>query len=857
MAPSRETATGGPAGVILQRGQTIDRFVVLGLVGRGGMGEVYGAYDPDLDRKVAIKLLRARGNAADGKNRLLREAQAIAKLQHPNVVVVYDVGTFGESVFIAMEFVEGRTMTGWLHAAKRTRREIVDVYLAAGRGLSAAHAAGLVHRDFKPENVMVTNDGQVRVMDFGLARPVGEADAPAAPAADPPVASAVADTFEEPFDVDATLPLAPGGRAVRSTSGNLLSLKLTQTGAMLGTPAYMAPEQFAKAPTDARTDQFSFCVALYEALYDERPFDGETLVALMANVTTGAVREPPPKARVPSWMRRVLVRGLQTKPERRHPSMAALLAALETDPTKRVRRVAAAAAALLCVAAVAVGVQRATVSRRALCSGAADRLAGIWEPAGQASTRKEAIQRAFLATGKSYAQAAFAGASRVFDDYVGRWTRMYGEACEATHVRGEQSSEVLDLRMSCLQEHLESARALGDLFSRADAKVVENAVAAAGALPRIDRCGDVALLKAVIRPPEDEETRKRVEALRSDKARFVALRDAGHCADANRLAGPLIEDVRLAGYRPLLAETLEAASWLADGCGDAELGAARAREAFAAAQASRHDEVGAKAAAYLSSLLSNRLRRPSEARTWLEIGRATLARIGTQPLIDAWLLVGEGTILTIEGRGAEAVPVLERSRAEKAAVLGADNYEVFDAVNNIGVALQSAGRYEESHARFVDAEAGLVRVLGPDHPLVAMTLNNEGESLNQLGRYAEARRACERAIAIWRKAEADPSILSYPLLGLGTALLGEGHAAEAVAPLEQALAGRVANKFSFEELGEARFALARALWSSAAARARARDLAQQARRDYAVVKPAAVAPLAKIDAWLAAPSAEL
>src|SRR5579862_6912981 len=157
----------------LAKGATIGRYVVLGLLGRGGMGEVYAAYDPELDRKIAVKLLRARGGSgeatADGKTRLLREAQAIARLSHPNVVVVYDVGTFGESVFIAMEFVEGRTLAGWMHASPRSHREIMQVFLAAGRGLAAAHAAGLVHRDFKPDNVMVTNDGQVRVMDFGLA----------------------------------------------------------------------------------------------------------------------------------------------------------------------------------------------------------------------------------------------------------------------------------------------------------------------------------------------------------------------------------------------------------------------------------------------------------------------------------------------------------------------------------------------------------------------------------------------------------------------------------------------------------------------------------------------------------------
>src|SRR5579871_1816494 len=165
----------------LAKGAAIGRYVVLGLLGRGGMGEVYAAYDPELDRKIAVKLLRNRGagpSDPDGRTRLLREAQAIARLSHPNVVVVYDVGTFRDSVFIAMEFVEGNTLGYWLQAAPRRWREVLDVYLAAGRGLVAAHAAGLVHRDFKPENVMITKGGQVRVMDFGLARDQNTDDAP-------------------------------------------------------------------------------------------------------------------------------------------------------------------------------------------------------------------------------------------------------------------------------------------------------------------------------------------------------------------------------------------------------------------------------------------------------------------------------------------------------------------------------------------------------------------------------------------------------------------------------------------------------------------------------------------------------
>ena len=272
--------------VALAKGESLGRYVVLGLLGRGGMGEVYAAYDPELDRKIAVKLLRAGGGTgtigSDGRTRLLREAQAIARLSHPNVVVVYDVGTFKESIFIAMEFVEGNTIGYWLQAADHKWREVLDVYLAAGRGLAAAHEAGLVHRDFKPENVMLTTAGQVRVMDFGLARvQAGVADDPAA---EDPVevaarAAALATTLGGVLD-DRTMKLGSGTRsrpAAFSSSGHVLALKLTQTGAILGTPAYMAPEQLEGRRSDGQADQFSFCVALYRALYGAHPFRCDTL----------------------------------------------------------------------------------------------------------------------------------------------------------------------------------------------------------------------------------------------------------------------------------------------------------------------------------------------------------------------------------------------------------------------------------------------------------------------------------------------------------------------------------------------------------------------------------------------------
>jgi eukaryotic-like serine/threonine-protein kinase len=314
---------GGPAAG-LARGATVGRYVVVDTVGRGGMGEVYAAYDPQLDRKVALKLLHEQARAPRGaagraaRDRLLREAKVIARLSHPNVVVVHDAGEIDARVFLAMEFVDGQTLGAWLAAAPRGWRAIRDVFLAAGEGLAAAHEAGLVHRDFKPQNVMVARDGSVRVMDFGLARDVGAGageggEAAATPAAEAAVAGG-----------------APGA--------------LTRTGTLIGTPLYMAPEQFLARPTDARTDQFSFSIALYEALYGERPFRADSFAALADQVVAGRLQEPAAKTRAPAFLRKLLLRGLRADPAERYPSMRALLSALRHDPARRRRGLAVGAA---------------------------------------------------------------------------------------------------------------------------------------------------------------------------------------------------------------------------------------------------------------------------------------------------------------------------------------------------------------------------------------------------------------------------------------------------------------------------------------------------------------------------------
>ncbi|MCG8418068.1 MAG: protein kinase [Proteobacteria bacterium] len=342
---------GANAYISLEAGQQVGRFFVINRLGSGGMGVVFAAYDPKLDRKVALKLLRSPEDTSmspqHGQMRLLREAQAIAQLSHhENVVTIYDYGTFKSEVYIAMEFVDGDTMTRWVKQWDRNWRDVVDKFIQAGRALAAAHASGLVHRDFKPDNVLVgEKDGRVRVMDFGLARSVFADPLPDATVESPPPAGVVA-AVPTAGVVTAVPPrAAPAGKAGVNPAGRpppALEHPLTKTGTVLGTPRYMAPEQFSGADTDARSDQFSFCVALYEALYRQHPFKDRTAEGLVKSPDTTEVRRPPLDTGVPAWLHKALLRGLSRDPEERFPSMDALLwdIAPRPRPQPRLRLIA-------------------------------------------------------------------------------------------------------------------------------------------------------------------------------------------------------------------------------------------------------------------------------------------------------------------------------------------------------------------------------------------------------------------------------------------------------------------------------------------------------------------------------------
>jgi serine/threonine protein kinase len=317
----------------LQPDARVGRYIIVRMLGEGGMGVVYVARDPQLDRDVALKLVRSASDPSEyAKARTLREAKAMARLNHPNVVAVYDAGEHDGRVFIAMELIaSGRTLDTWLGEQPRSWREIVDMYMAAGRGLAAAHAAGLVHRDFKPQNVLIGSDGRPRVGDFGLARdPFGQSE------------------------------IDPQQRATLPTHATL-----TQTGAVLGTPAYMAREQFLGGETDARTDQFSFCVAFYEALYKERPYGGASYAEIAERVVESRMQPRPKPNGVPEALYLVLGRGLAGAPDARYPTLETLLAAVDHAVAPRRRRgprIALALAAVTAIAASVFAIARSTAA---------------------------------------------------------------------------------------------------------------------------------------------------------------------------------------------------------------------------------------------------------------------------------------------------------------------------------------------------------------------------------------------------------------------------------------------------------------------------------------------------------------
>ena len=731
-------------------------YVLLEKLGQGGMGVVVAAFDTKLDRKVAIKLLRAP-DGEGSRLRMIREAQAMARVSHPNVVQVYEIGEHEHLTFLVMEFVEGVTLAQWLAERPRTQRAIVETLIAAGRGLAAAHQQRLIHRDFKPENVMIRRDGRVLVMDFGLARQHhGEAS------------------------------LAP-------THGQtpILQLELTHAGALLGTPMYMAPEQFIGRETDARTDQFSFCVVLWEALYGQRPFQGATFAKLSAAVIDGRITAPK-HGDVPAWLRRVLERGLARDPAQRWPSMVELLDALARDPSRR-RRGFVLGAGLVALAGLLLGGgmawrahQRNTIV--AECERAGQAIAADWNEAVAAE-----LEQAFRATGLGYAASAWTHTQTWMDDYAQRWSELRTQTCLESKLEHTRDQASHDRIVDCLDVQRTTFAGLLAAWADADSKTVAGATVAVAGLPPVSTCTNE-LLAGRMRAPE--AVRDEVAAERSKLDRVRALRLAGEYEQGLARAQEVVDAAERLGWRPLQAEALLMVGTLQSQLGHYEAGRDARLEAYYHALAGGDDRSMLEAAIDLTHNVGYELAQYEQGSHWGKIGEMLIERLGLSgTLQESKLWAAIGGVQTAAGDYDGALEHVLRSASSKEAALGPMHPHVAYALDSIGVVLLNKDEYAEAAEYLRRSLAINEAAIGPEHPDIANCINNLAVALGRQGKHEEALELLHRALAI-RQAAFGPEHpdVGATLSNIGVMLHEQGHHAlgfehqrRALAILEAAL----------------------------------------------------------------------
>ncbi len=688
----------------------ISRFVLLERIATGGMGEIYAAYDSQLERKVAIKLLRPemRTTNVRARQRLLREAQTLARVSHPSVVHVYEAGETGDQVYLAMELVLGVPLNRWLEQFDADRERhwqvILDKLVAAGRGLAAIHDAGLLHRDFKPANVLVRPDGRVCVVDLGLARASAGTSGATETAVDRP-RSIAGEPNDRPGD--------PAGGAPDSRPGdrNGFDDRLTMTGMLVGTPAYMAPEQITGGVADHRSDQFSFCVALYEALYGIRPFRGQDFTTLRNSVTSGEIMVPPARSRVPGWLWKVLARGLANQPSDRYPSMAVLLAALERVAVRKRQRWVVTAA-LLCGGVVAGSAAMLGVleDRGDECAAAGMGLTDTWNP-----WINERIRAAFSVTREPYADAVWQSIERGIDQYQQRWQHERVAACRATHVDEIQTHDELVLRNRCLDQQAGRLKVLVDQLVDADARLVENALAGVTFLGTPETCSN---LQALAPAPLASTLQPAVQAMRVgfDQAHVHAI--AGDFERALQLTEKQLAVAQAMDDRPALAEALyhHGAIRLERSTDtDVEEGTEAMLRALDLAEAAGDDALTAE---IWNTLVRHREGNLAAGQLafWARRALAATERIGDHGLQRAQALHNLGTALFRQGEHypqadhhlTEAIELAERA--------GAPTLLVVEMLHDQANVQQKRAHYQDALASYERALRLARAELGEAHP---------------------------------------------------------------------------------------------------------------------------------------------
>ena len=718
------------------------------------MGVVYAAYDAKLDRRVAIKLLRPKKRARSGI-RLIREAQALARLSHPNVVQIYEIGEHEGQPFLVMELLDGLTLERWRAERVRTRADILDVFLAAGRGLAAAHAKGLIHRDFKPDNLMICRDGRVVVMDFGLARGDERSDSPSS-SEDLSLIGEAANA--DPYESDGELNFTAASKDSTSSSAgprsSELARPLTMVGAVIGTVGYMAPEQALGQTVHDRCDQFSFCATLWEALYGKRPFKGKQLDAFLSSVLSGPPTPREPND-VPMWLRKVVERGLALSPDDRWPSMNELLDALQRDPTRRRRSFLASAFVLGLGAAAAGGVYVVEQRERERAEQQRDEQIAACEREGQAITQDwneevaTVIEQAFAATNSSLAASAWQHTRPWFDDYAHEWSAVRTQICVEASVDRTRDENSMALALDCLDEgHMYLVGVLDTLTSLGteDASMVPSATSTAARLQPPAFCTNEALLQH--RQLIPVELRNEITDLRLKLERARGRTFLGDHERGLREAQAVIEASNALGWTPLAVRAGYTASAMQIRLGKYEDAKRTARQAYWAA-AGDNDALSMLLAATELAAAHSYLADFEEGLGWALLGKTLLENLELGGTIHEALVL-ERLSLNLRGMGDDEETLVQQTRAVEVyeAVLGPQHPVVGLALMNLGSTLSFVGNYRAALECKYRALAILENSLGPQHSDVGGTLNNIGAELAKRGDYERALELFQRSLTI-------------------------------------------------------------------------------------------------------------
>jgi len=688
-----------------RRPPKVGRFELREMLGAGGMGVVYAAHDPELGRDVAIKMLRPAGEAGSPEQ-LVREARALARVSDPNVVTIFEVGTDEGQLFFVMELVRGQTLGEWCAAqrehfggdSRKWSRAVLRAFREAGKGLAAVHAAQLVHLDFKPSNVLVGEDGRVRVTDFGIVR-----------------------------IADAHLDVATSGE-----EAGTLGTTATRLG---GTPAYMSPEQLLGTRVDLRSDVFSYCVALYEALFASSPYPAQSLADKLGAFARGDAIVAGRRG-IPRRVVAALQRGLRIDPTERWPTMAPLLSALE-PPTRP--KVVVASALGLAIGGVTVLSLSASRDEPEPCRQAADLAASAWSPA-----RATAIRDGFVGTGLPYAEQAANTVATRLQEYADEWTHAHTDACVATRVHGHQSDAVLAQRMECLDARLVELDALAGAFESAEAPTVAGASEAIGMLGSIAACADLAALAHASMLPTDPALRARAEALRMAIAEARAYASADGSARSVERARANVAEARQLGHEPLLLAALvhaaesELAALELDAC------ETTVREALTLLPRVRDEQLEPVAWRMLVRVLQRR----GEPRRALEL--LPMLDIAAERSGDPRLIARAHLAAAAVSSGVSDVEAAQRRLdAAEAALTGSVDPAEFSRLLEASASL-ARHRGDLPRSRELGAQLVLLALAmdGPSHPWLAGAMANLAIDEMVLGYPDRALALLERAYAI-------------------------------------------------------------------------------------------------------------